>query len=201
MKSAFGSLLALAALCVTLAAPSAIAGPLGGSTATIATDVGGTTTVGSGPCKSGDAVSVVGAGVELGAANYTGRCFGLVAVDVSDNQFVVTGLRESGVGDYRWMTLVMDFAGAGPITGVLLVSQGLFRGDADDPAPSISFDADTISVTWDSTASGPSIFKLQTDGSAVFSVTTRGTVPEPASTALVGLGLAAFGLRRRHAAR
>lgn len=177
-------------------AGSAIAVPLAGSTATIDTDLGVTFAVGSGPCKSGNAVSVVGAGVELGSGAYTGGCSGLVTVDISDTQVVLGGVREFGIGDYRWMTIVMDFVGAGPITSVSLVSQNLFQAGTDIPTPIISFDADTISLTWDSISSPAGIFEILDGGSAVFSVNAS-AVPVPGSLALLGIGLAALGFRRK----
>lgn len=195
------ALLATLTAASTLFASGAMAAPLAGSTATIAADLGVSFDVGDGACKSGSVVRAVGAGLELMAGDYTGSCRGLVTLDIADAGFTVTGLRESGVGDYRWLTLEMDFTGAGPITGVTLLSQTLFQAGLDNPTPSISFDADSITLSWDATASSSTIFELAQDGSAVFAVTTGGVVPTPATLALVGLGLVATGFARRKTVR
>lgn len=137
-------------------------------------------------CKSAAAAGIVGAGVEVTGANYTGGCRGYVNVDIGSSLITLTGVQESGIGDYRWMLVDLAFTGAPAINSVTLVSQNLFLAQYENPAPVIGFTGNSISLSWDSTGSG--IFWLADGGTAVFEVNA---VPEPSSMLLLATGLAA----------
>jgi hypothetical protein len=149
----------------------------------------GSTGPGSFTCKTAAVNTVVGAGTEVGAGDFSGVCGGLVTLDIQDTQLVVTGVRENGIGDYRWLDIDLNFTGADTITSVSLVSQTLFQGGDDNPTATIIVDGDSIRLVWDSAASPTTRFNLAQGGTAVFSVTTA-AVPEPTSLLLFGAGIA-----------
>jgi len=190
--------LILGAASIVLSLPAF--GGLLGSSADVVANLGITPIVGFDACRTASVVGApVNASVELGAGAYTGACSGLVTVDIQDGTLLITGVREFDgfdfFGDYAWLQLNFSFTGAPNIIGVILDAQSLFQDpdNWDVPMPSISFTADTITLSWDSSLSLWGAFDLAEGGTASFSVTTEDVsdVPEPGTFALLGVGLLA----------
>ena len=95
--------------------------------------------------------------------------------------------------------------GAGEsIIGVNIVSEGLLDPDfvfgVGVFAPSISFTANSVTITYDTTGSGiGSDFQFLDGGSSTFQVITTTSLPEPATIVLFSFGLLGLGVAaRRH---
>lgn len=164
-------------------------------------------------CKDGVATGrTVGAGNELAGVDWTGGCVGYYSADLSDSQIALTGIES---GNYSFASLHIHVASGATITGVSFAGytpnffQTGYPNNDSNFSPTVTFDADDIDIGWD-TSSDSSQFAFNAPanggsepfGSALFNVTTNGsTVPEPATLALLGLGLAVIAARRRGAAR
>jgi len=182
-KNRFNKLADLAAGCVLLAAAGgAQAALLDGQTVSFTYFFPDASTVYSSPANGN---YVVGAGVEIP----NGICCGFEgALDLSDTNILADFHDSSSytVSAFNGFRISDVFSTIAPFTGVS-INAATNMGGLD--ASRISFDADNIWVNWQG---------LLFDSQTIVSLDINGgTVPEPATLALVSLGLVGIGAQRR----
>ena len=160
-------------------------------------------------CKSVAKVTSFTDGEIVSGSDWVDGCVGYysVTLDTTAKTLTLTGLQ---IGNYESAFIDISGITGQTITGLTAVGpNNLFDPNAygngfasDVPTPATSFTANSLRIEWTSIGSASGQFAFSDDGSSVFSYATAG-VPEPATWALMILGMGAVGgaMRRRTAAR